>query len=81
MSYQSLDTAAGLSQAMKLIQPAMKGMPGRHQYLRRYKMLSQHIAKLIMDIEDGHQYFNPDSKFKKAQKAATEMVVNMKKAA
>lgn len=74
MSYQVMDTTEGLSQAMKLIKPAMKGMPARQRYMREYNDLRRKIAMLIMSIEDGHNHFHPDGQAAKAQKKADQFM-------
>ena len=76
MSYQVIDTTAGLEQAMKLLKPAMKGMPGRRRFLARYNALCRQMANLVMLLDDGHAYFDDDSKIARKQKIATTAVKN-----
>lgn len=72
MSYQVRDTTDGLNQAMKLVKPAMKGMPNKSSYLGAYDDMRRKVAMLIMSITDGEEFFDPDGKTRRNQKVAND---------
>jgi len=78
VSYQVTDVTVGLSKSMNLLKPAMKGMPARQKYKREYDELRTAMAVLVMTIQDGHAYFDPDAKTAKAVRSGQAHAKKMK---
>jgi|GEM_PF-3611404 len=66
------DATDAVDKAMKLVRPAMKGMPNRQAYMDTYDKARNKVAYLLLVVSDGEKHFDPDAKLRRKQQAAAK---------